>query len=154
MSNLPTNLPAVFIADHQGQQLADALNDALGSQLAIGLATTLSEVVTNYAAEQVVLGRPDFVVELMKTHPPVEWVQSSWAGIDPLLAIENQDYQLTGVKDVFGPQMAEYVMAYVLAHEIKVVQRLQSQQRCHWDDTPSGSLKDKVLGALSLRVLA
>ena len=42
--------------------------------------------------------------------PEVRWVQSSWAGVTPLLNCGRSDILLTGVKDVFGPEMAEYVI--------------------------------------------
>ena len=148
MTDQIPDVPPVFIATPDAEQFKNLLIEAIGPQVSVGIATTISDVVVNYADQSVVLGRPDFVAELMKTHPPVLWVQSTWAGIDPLLAVDYQDYQLSGVKEVFGPQMAEYVMAYVLAHEMKVLQRLQSQQRHHWDDTPSGVLKDKVFGVM------
>jgi len=147
MTQVAQNTP-IFIASHKAEQLRDLLSEALDAQIAIGIAKTMAEVLANYANEPVVLGRPDFAAELLKTCPPVEWVQSTWAGIDPLLAIDNQDYQLTGVKGVFGPQMTEYVMAYLLAHEIKIQQRMHSQEKQQWDETPSGTVKDKVLGVM------
>ena len=143
-----TNLPAIFIATHKAEKLRELLVEALGTQVAIGLASTEAEAIENYDGQPVMLGRPDFVAALLKNHPPVKWVQSTWAGVDPLLTIENRDYQLTSVKEVFGPQMAEYMMAYLLAHEIRLQQRLTSQRQHSWDDTPSGTVQGKVLGVM------
>ncbi len=140
--------PAVFIVDKEAARLRDLLTEMLVRQVSIGLATNRLEALQKYAGEPVVLGRPDFVAELMQTRPPVAWVQSTWAGIEPLLAIDNRDYRLTGVKNVFGPQMAEYVMAYVLAHEVRLLQRLESQGQQSWDTSPSGTLQEKVFGVM------
>ena len=35
----------------------------------------------------------------------------------PLVSSGRRDYVLTGVKGIFGPQMSEYVIGYLLAHE-------------------------------------
>jgi len=148
MTDSSSNLLPIFIATHEAEQLRDLLDESLGSKVSISVATTMTDAVANYEGEKIVLGRPDFVAELMTIHPPVDWVQSTWAGIEPLLLIDNQNYQLTGVKGVFGPQMAEYVMAYLLAHEIKILQRLKSQDQQHWDDRASGSVKGKVFGVM------
>lgn len=148
MTEASINSRSLYIASHDGDVLRDLIKQSLDKQIAIGLATTMEEVVANYNDEPIVLGRPDFVAELMKTYPSVEWVQSTWAGVDPLLAIANRDYQLTGVKDIFGPQMAEYVMAYLLAHEIRIFPRMRSQQERQWDEAPSGTLRGKILGVM------
>jgi phosphoglycerate dehydrogenase-like enzyme len=142
------DLPSVFIVDKDAERLRELSIDALGQQVPIELARTRSEALENYTDQPVVLGRPDYVAELMRTRPPVVWVQSTWAGIDPLLAIDNRDYRLTGVKEVFGPQMAEYVMAYLLAHEVRLLQRLGNQQQQRWDASPSGTLQGKVFGVM------
>ena len=62
------------------------------------------------SGEEVVLGRPDFLAQLMDTAPPVRWVQSTWAGVTPLIQHAYRDYVLTGVKGIFGQQMSEYVL--------------------------------------------
>jgi phosphoglycerate dehydrogenase-like enzyme len=143
-----SDLPSVFIVDKGAERLRDLSIAALGPEVPMATARTRSEALDNYNGEPVVLGRPDYVAELMKTRPPVVWVQSTWAGVDPLLSIDNRDYRLTGVKEVFGPQMAEYVMAYLLAHEVRVLQRFGSQQQQSWDDSSSGSLQGKVFGVM------
>ena len=78
--------------------------------------------------------------------PEVRWVQSSWAGVTPLLDLGRTDYLLTGVKDTFGSQMAEYVLGYLLANELKIFERLGRQaNRCWWDES-SGTLEGKDPG--------
>jgi phosphoglycerate dehydrogenase-like enzyme len=80
--------------------------------------------------------------------PAVEWVQSTWAGVKPLVALDKRDYLLTGVKDVFGPQMAEYVLAYLLAHEVRLLRRLDEQRARNWWAGESGTLAGKCLGIM------
>jgi phosphoglycerate dehydrogenase-like enzyme len=75
-------------------------------------------------------------------------VQSSWAGVTPLIEAPRRDYLLTGVKGVFGPQMSEYVFGYLLAHELKLLERFRAQEQRHWMRDHSGVLDGKSLGIM------
>ena len=94
------------------------------------------------------LGRPDLVAAALGDMPDVRWVQSTWAGITPLLALGRRDYVLTGVKDTFGPQMAEYVLGYLLARELRLLERREHQLRRDWWPAESGTLRGKTLGIM------
>ena len=99
----------------------------------------------------VILGEPSLIREALPHLPGVRWVQSTWAGVEPLLAPgQRRDYTLTNVHGVFGPQMSEYVLGYLLAHERRILARWQAQQAGRWDTTPPGSLQGKTLGLLGV----
>jgi phosphoglycerate dehydrogenase-like enzyme len=83
--------------------------------------------------------------QALEKMPGVRWVQSTWAGIAPLLSCRRPRLQLTGVKGVFGSQMSEYVFAYLLAHETRLLKRLKWQQEKRWESAPSGQLRNKTL---------
>jgi len=140
--------PAVFIASHNAEEYRVLLTEELGSDVSFNPASSEAEARDRYQGEPVVLGRPDFLVGLLKNRPPVKWVQSTWAGVTPLINLDFQDYLLTGVKGVFGPAMAEYVLAYLLAHEIRLMARKEAQTRRRWEPGQSGSLQGKVLGIM------
>ncbi|NVK57684.1 MAG: D-2-hydroxyacid dehydrogenase [Alteromonadaceae bacterium] len=61
-----------------------------------------------------ILGEPDLLVQVVDDCHSLAWAQSTWAGNAPLLNATKRDYQLTGVKGIFGQQMREYVFAYLL----------------------------------------
>lgn len=97
------------------------------------------------------LGQPDLLATLMRQgHQPL-WVQSTWAGITPLLADGLQRaYRLTRAVGVFGQVMAEYVLTYMLGHEREVIARLLSQVERKWDNRQGQSLvgrKVLIVGA-------
>jgi phosphoglycerate dehydrogenase-like enzyme len=96
----------------------------------------------------VVLGEPDRVVIALPRLPELRWVQSTWAGLTPLVDAARQGLTVTGIKDVFGAQMAEFVMAYLLDHAIGVDARRRAQQEGKWLATPTETLQDKVLGVM------
>lgn len=99
----------------------------------------------------IILGDPDLILPRLPHMKRLEWVQSTWAGISPLLA-ENirKDYLLTGVKEVFGSMMSEYVLCYILMHERKTMARYQAQQRRIWNDSSPGRLQDKLIGIMGV----
>lgn len=101
-----------------------------------------------YDNQTILFGEPDMIAAVIGEMPAVAWVQSTWAGVTPLVEHLRRDYVLTGVRDVFGPQMAEYVIGYLLAHELRVLERAAAQSRRAWDTTPSGRLQGKCLGIM------
>jgi phosphoglycerate dehydrogenase-like enzyme len=106
------------------------------------------EALKRYDGEEVLFGDPSMIATILEDLPGVRWVQSTWAGVKPLIDASRRDYVLTGVKDVFGPQMAEYVMGYLLSHELRIIERLEAQRARRWDATYSGTLAGKCLGVM------
>ncbi len=92
------------------------------------------------------LGPPDLLVGLLRQGFKPDWLQSTWAGITPLLAADlPRDYRLSRASGIFGPLMAEYLLTYVLAHERQLLARLASQAERHWDERLTGSLQGRRL---------
>ncbi|MEC8357310.1 MAG: D-2-hydroxyacid dehydrogenase [Pseudomonadota bacterium] len=141
-------LPSIFIAALNADRFRSIISSELGVSADINDASSKELVQQAYQGEEIVLGRPDFLAQLMDTAPPVRWVQSTWAGVTPLIQHAYKDYVLTGVKGIFGQQMSEYVLTHLLAHEGRLRQRWQSQQSGLWDNRVSGSLCDKTLGIM------
>ncbi|MEJ2383311.1 MAG: D-2-hydroxyacid dehydrogenase [Xanthomonadales bacterium] len=100
------------------------------------------------AGQSIVLGEPDLVAAVLDRLPELRWVQSTWAGVTPLIEHPRRDYRLTGVKGVFGPQMAEYVLGYLLAHRLRLLERLGRQAQRDWWPQPSSTLAGRTLGIL------
>lgn len=92
------------------------------------------------------LGQPDLLAGLLRRCPAPAWMQSTWAGITPLLAEGlPRDYRLTRAVGVFGQVMAEYMLTYLLAHERRLLERLASQGECVWNDRPGGTLQGRTV---------
>ena len=88
-----------------------------------------------------VLGQPDLLATLLRQGHHPQWLQSTWAGITPLLADGlPRDYRLTRAVGIFGQVMAEYVLTYMLGHEREVLARLVSQVERKWDNRMGQSL--------------
>jgi phosphoglycerate dehydrogenase-like enzyme len=109
---------------------------------------TSEQAIAEYTDETALFGNPALIVPVLPNMPTVDWVQSSWAGVTPFISGARRDYVLTGVKDVFGSQMSEYVLGYLLAHELKVLRRMKEQNQHNWFTGYSGSLSGKTLGVM------
>jgi phosphoglycerate dehydrogenase-like enzyme len=110
------------------------------------------EVVTQPSADvDIAFGEPRLIKNALASLPALNWVQSIWAGVEPLLdPVLRRDYTLTNARGVFGGLMSEYVIGYMLAHERKIFHYLESQKNKHWDETDSGTLRGKMVGLLGV----
>jgi phosphoglycerate dehydrogenase-like enzyme len=99
----------------------------------------------------VALGEPSLVRHVLGRMPELEWVQATWAGVEPLLDPSlRRDYVLTNARGVFGGLMSEYVFGYLLAHERRILEKHAAQRSGRWDPTPPGTLRGKQLGLLGV----
>ena len=96
-------------------------------------------------AADILLGPPDTLVHCLDDGAALSWVQSTWAGVTPLVAHPRRDYVLTGVKGIFGQAMTEYVLGWLLALERRIIAR--AGQRC-WDDRIEPGVANRRLGVL------
>lgn len=130
------------------EEFADEIARLVDFPISIKACSSAKQALDEYTDESVLFGNPSLIAQILPKMPTVDWVQSSWAGVTPLMAIDHRDYVLTGVKDVFGPQMSEYVMGYLLAHELRVLERMQEQREHNWFTGFSGTLQGKRLGIM------
>jgi phosphoglycerate dehydrogenase-like enzyme len=97
------------------------------------------------------LGEPSLLRQVLPSLSALTWAQATWAGIEPLLdPALRRDYILTNARGVFGGLMSEYVFAYLLAHERRLLEKHASQAAGRWDATPPGTLRGKHLGLLGV----
>jgi phosphoglycerate dehydrogenase-like enzyme len=100
----------------------------------------------------IVLGEPKLIRDQLPVLSSLKWVQSIYAGVEPLVdPSRRRDYILTNARGVFGELMSEYVFGYLLFHEKKILERIQTQQAKQWQQRPeSGLLRGKTIGLLGV----
>jgi phosphoglycerate dehydrogenase-like enzyme len=110
------------------------------------------EFATQPASDvDIVLGEPSRIKAALASLPALSWAQSIWAGIEPLVdPAARRDYILTNARGVFGGLMSEYVIGYLLAHERKILKRLEDQKNKIWDESDTGTLVGKTIGLLGV----
>lgn len=99
----------------------------------------------------IVFGEPSLISRMISQIPGLRWVQSTWAGVEPLLDPSlRRDYVLTNARGVFGGLMSEFVFSYLLAYERRIIQRHAAQAAGQWDKTPPGTLRGKKIGLMGV----
>ncbi|MFC1776542.1 D-2-hydroxyacid dehydrogenase [Pseudomonadota bacterium] len=99
----------------------------------------------------IILGDPPLVSKVLASARALEWVQSSWAGVDELCRPDlRRDYVLTGAKDIFGPLISEYVMTYLFAIERRLFTMRINQLKRSWKPLSYRSSKQITLGIVGL----
>ena len=130
----------VLIAEHDHAVYARLLRQA-APELEVLTSGDSAELARQAADCPVWLGQPDLLATLLRQGHQPQWLQSTWAGITPLLADGlRRDYRLTRAVGIFGQVMAEYVLTYMLGHEREVLARLVSQVERKWDNRTGQSL--------------
>ncbi|MGE8061386.1 D-2-hydroxyacid dehydrogenase [Pseudomonas sp. NPDC089547] len=133
----------VLIAEHDHARYAGLLREA-APEVEILTSGDSAELARQAAQCPVWLGQPDLLASLLRQGHKPGWMQSTWAGITPLLADGlPRDYRLTRAVGIFGQVMAEYMLTYMLGHEREVLSRLVSQVERRWDDRPGRTLEGR-----------
>lgn len=137
-----------------GQDLVLVLDDK-SSRLATSCAQVLPENLPYAAfsnpdksllvATTIMIGAPDKIDRYISDAPALKWVQSTWAGVTPLINHPRRDYQLTGLKGVFGQVMSEYVLGWILALERQI---LDYAQDTSWNQRAPVTVLGKRLGIM------
>src|SRR5688572_7255598 len=139
---------AVLVLCDDAAEYIPLLQPLADRGVTIDYAVSAEAALQHQDRHTVLLAQPNLAAAVIDRLPEVRWVQSTWAGITPLLKTARQDFLLTGVKEVFGEQMAEYTLGHILAHELKLAERREQQLRKNWWDQSSGRLHGKTLGVM------
>ena len=119
--------------------------------LAVEVAITAAAARSFAGDCNLVLGVPALVAELLDDLPRLVWVQSTYAGVDALCRDGlRRDYKLTGIREVFGTLMREYVLGWILALERDLFAVREDQRQGHWQPRPYRGLEGLTLGVCGL----
>ena len=143
-------MPDLLILSKHAAEYQRLIDAARLAQLHITSLTSADEVPSENTFE-IVLGEPSLIRLALARLPHMRWMQSTWAGVEPLLdPALRRDYLLTNARGVFGALMSEYVFGYMLAHERLMFEKLAAQQAGRWDPKPPGMLRGKRIGLLGV----
>ena len=94
---------------------------------------------------RILVGGPSNLRSWIDRCPKLEWIQSTWAGVDALAGHIPDGVVVTPLKHVFGQSMSEFVLGWILALERRILDRAQAST---WDDTPEMGVLGKTMGIL------
>ena len=141
----------LLILSHHAKAYADLIHSAELPDLKLSAFDNVTEALPRAGDANILLGGPNLLEKILPAAKRLEWAQSTWSGVSPLTGKGcRRDYLLTGVKDLFGPVMAEYAICYILMHERKVLQCFELQQKKEWKMPTPGLLRGKSLGIMGV----
>jgi phosphoglycerate dehydrogenase-like enzyme len=144
-------MPKALVLTKNADEYRRLIEAAALPDLALTAATDVEDGLSRGGDSEILMGDPARVVASLARLPRLRWVQLTWAGVERMLdPALRRDYVLTNIRGVFGPLMSEYVFGYLLAHERKIVQRLDAQRQGQWDATLPGTLRGKTLGLVGV----
>ena len=97
------------------------------------------------SAVRILVGAPPDLAPIICECPQLQWVQSTWAGVDALLGLVPKGVQVTPLKGVFGQAMSEFVLGWLLALERNIIARANCK---HWLPEVEAGLSGKRLGIM------
>lgn len=104
------------------------------------------ELTQNLQEATILLADPPKVAPLLNEFPALEWIQSTFAGIDALTNKGlRQDYTLTNIRGCFGQLISEYVLGLAIAHQRHFATYQAQQQAHHWHPKPYNTLAGKTM---------
>lgn len=113
------------------------------AELLPAVATSPGDV--DLSAVKILLGAPAELINFIPLCPKLQWVQSTWAGIDTIAHFATEHLAITTLKGVFGQAMSEFVVGWLLAIERQIISRASAS---YWLDTPDGSVAGKTVGIM------
>lgn len=141
----------LLIIDCDAPEYVEAIRDKELPDLTIHAAQDSQSAEAFIEHATIILGRPDYTAPLLAKARNLRWLQSTFAGIEPLCASGlRTDYLLTGVKGLFGPLMSEYIFAYILARERSLFETKANQDQRVWSPIPYQSLDNRTIGIVGL----
>lgn len=102
------------------------------------------------ALANVIISEPDLASRYIKDCLNLDWLQSTWAGNNKLQALSKRDYILSGVKGVFGLQMVEYVLSYLLYFTRRIEDFSLVKANNQWLQLPCKTLSQYKIGIMGL----
>ena len=135
----------LLVLEDEADEYANAVKDHGLDDLEI-IVSSAPEPTGEIPKVDVMLARPEYAARWLEVMDAVKWIQSTWAGVNPLLDVTaRKGIVLTGVKDIFGPLIAEYVLAYLL-NKVRLTERYKKeQQKRRWSQQWPDTLQGKTL---------
>ncbi|MFO6423069.1 D-2-hydroxyacid dehydrogenase [Motilimonas sp. KMU-193] len=123
----------LLILSQDASQYQQALANKLPDHVSMLVCDNIDSVAWMQQQITLALAEPALIRPLIPQLPKLQWLQSTFAGVDALAGAHfPKACQVTGVKGIFGPLISEYVFAHLLDYQRQLGQYRQQQQQQLW----------------------
>lgn len=143
-------MQAILVLCPEAEQLADLLAPHLPEDYYLLPCSDPDALPKAASAAEIALAAPGPLAPVLQQLPALRWVQSSWAGVTPLIKVPRRDYLLSGVKQIFDVPMREFVLGWLLALQRHIPARARAT---HWEHSIDEPLCGRRLGILGTGAL-
>lgn len=141
----------LLVLSAEAAKYTELIQTAGMHQLEVKSASDVESAMPLIAGCNIILGDPPLIAKLLPLAERLEWVQSSWAGVDHLCRKGlRRDYTLTNAKGIFGPLVSEYVMTYLFGFERRIFEMKSNQLNHDWRPLPYRPASEIELGIIGL----
>lgn len=142
---------ALILSKKQAEEYQALVEKANLPDLEVAAASDAAEALKSGTDYEIIFGEPSLIANVLPSMSKLRWVQTMWAGVEPLLAPSlRRDYTLTNARGIFGGLMSEYVFGYLLAFERQVLEHYRLQKDRSWSPVETGRLSGKTIGLLGV----
>jgi hypothetical protein len=89
---------AVLVVREDAAEYLPELASLIAAGVRVNYTNSAAAALEHHQSENILLAQPDMAASIIDQLPSVQWIQSTWAGVTPLLRTHRQDHLLTGVK--------------------------------------------------------
>ena len=125
--------------DWTGPVLADA-SESLTTAIAHPDASSIDT-----SAVRVLVGGPPDLAHWVPRCPSLQWIQSTWAGVDALTSFLDSDIKISPLRGVYGQAMSEFIMGWILSIHRNILTRATAQA---WQPELESGLNEKTIGIM------
>tara|TARA_E500000178_G_scaffold337711_1_gene377223 strand:+ start:372 stop:1304 length:933 start_codon:yes stop_codon:yes gene_type:complete len=137
----------VLLVANDDDEWPDGVIELVGQRLSVARVNASEESTPEIdcSSVRILVGGPSNLAPWINFCPKLEWIQSTWAGVDALAGLIPDGVVVTPLKHVFGQSMSEFVFGWILALERRILDRAQASI---WDDTPEMGVFGRTMGIL------
>ncbi|MCH1553689.1 MAG: D-2-hydroxyacid dehydrogenase [Luminiphilus sp.] len=97
------------------------------------------------SAVRVLVGGPPDLAHWVPRCPSLQWIQSTWAGVDALKPYFGTGIKISPLRGVYGQAMSEFTMGWILSIQRNILIRATARQ---WQPQLESGLNEKTIGIM------
>jgi phosphoglycerate dehydrogenase-like enzyme len=97
------------------------------------------------SAVRVLVGGPPDLTHWVPRCPSLQWIQSTWAGVDALTPFLATGVKISPLRGVYGQAMSEFTMGWILSIQRNILTRATAQA---WQPELEPGLSEKTIGIM------
>ncbi len=96
----------------------------------------------------ILFGRPPELIKIVDDTPNLQWIHSSFTGVDALFNSPRRDYLLSNTRGIYGQHITEYVIGHLILIERNFLKYTEQKKQAIWKHHQYSGLANKTIGIM------